>query len=94
MKVHELKTDPVPFYLLKEGTKTFEIRNDDRDFQNGDILVLKETVYSLADMKADPKDFPLKFTGRYLVKKVTHLLKAPSYGAPPGFAIMSLGKIE
>lgn len=39
---HELKVHPKYFNRLVSGQKSFEIRKNDRDFQIGDILVLKE----------------------------------------------------
>ena len=42
MKVHELKTLPVYFEAIKNGTKTFEVRKNDRNFQSGDMLLLRE----------------------------------------------------
>lgn len=40
MKVHELKLDDVYFNDVRDGIKTFEIRNNDREFLIGDLLVL------------------------------------------------------
>jgi len=42
--VHELKTWPDPFVALRCGRKTFEFRRDDRGFDPGNVLVLKEWV--------------------------------------------------
>ena len=39
---HELKTYPKYFQETIEGNKPFEIRKNDRDFQVGDVLILKE----------------------------------------------------
>jgi len=41
---HELKTWPKPFQQVVNKGKRFEIRRNDRNFQVGDILVLKEFV--------------------------------------------------
>ncbi|WP_339011306.1 DUF3850 domain-containing protein [Lactococcus garvieae] len=41
MKVHELKLDVKYFDEVKNDTKNFEIRKNDRDFKVGDILILK-----------------------------------------------------
>ncbi|KXT63177.1 DUF3850 domain-containing protein [Lactococcus sp. DD01] len=41
MKTHELKLDVKYFDEVKNGTKNFEIRKNDRDFKVGDILILK-----------------------------------------------------
>jgi len=42
MKIIELKTWPEYFIAVKLGTKTFEYRKNDRDFQEDDLLILKE----------------------------------------------------
>lgn len=42
MKIHELKILPLYFEELIKGSKNFEIRKNDRDFQVGDILMLRE----------------------------------------------------
>jgi len=42
MKVHELKCWSAYFIAISEGRKRFEIRVNDRDFQEGDLLLLKE----------------------------------------------------
>ena len=39
---HELKTYPKYFQETIEGNKQIEIRKNDRDFQVGDVLILKE----------------------------------------------------
>ena len=40
---HELKTYPKYFQETIEGNKPFEIRKNDRNFQVGDVLILKES---------------------------------------------------
>jgi len=42
MKMHELKTDSAQFQAIVDGSKTFELRYDDRGFAQGDILRLVE----------------------------------------------------
>lgn len=39
---HELKTWPCYFEHVTSGNKTFEIRKNDRGFQSGDTVVLRE----------------------------------------------------
>lgn len=38
MTHHVLKAHPPMFYALKDGTKNFEVRKDDRAYQTGDTV--------------------------------------------------------
>lgn len=58
-KVHELKITPEYFEAVFMGTKTFEIRKNDRGFKVGDMLILKEWNGS--------------YTGKKLARKVTYI---------------------
>jgi hypothetical protein len=85
--IHELKTDPDVFEAVMSGRKTHEIRFNDRNFQVGDILHLRETRYTGQEMTG-PEPRPLEFTGRELVMQVSHVLEG--YGLQPGWVILSL----
>ncbi len=39
---HELKIHPQYYCRVADGSKTFELRNNDRGFQPGDEVILKE----------------------------------------------------
>lgn len=78
---HELKTWQSYFHALWDGTKTFEIRRDDRHYLPGDFLWLRETDYGSGE-----------HTGRELWRKVTYVLRCEEdLGLMSGFAILSLG---
>lgn len=64
--IHTLKILPEFFIPVFTGEKTFEIRNNDRDFKIGDILILKEWQGS-------------SFTGRFVAVRVTYILDNPLY---------------
>lgn len=87
---HELKTDPAVFVAVLCGQKTFEIRFDDRGYEAYDILKLRETEHSAAEMKAGA---PLKYTGREIEVQVKYILRGPIYGLMDGWVIMSISKI-
>lgn len=90
MKIHELKTDADVFQQVWEGSKTFEIRKNDRDFQVGDMLVLHETLFSGAAMASGAV---LEYTGLQVVAPVIGILRGPVYGLADGWCIMSIKPI-
>lgn len=58
---HRLKTWPGPFQALVDGTKTFELRYDDRGYAVGDVLHLEE--YEPGHMT---------YTGREMRRTITY----------------------
>ena len=89
MREHILKTWPEPFEAIIEGKKTFEFRKDDREFEVGDTLVLKE--WELDASINEPLDY-FYFTGREHRCFVTYLLRGPAFGIPVGYVIMSIDR--
>jgi hypothetical protein len=77
--VHELKTWPAPFRAVVDGRKTHEIRQNDRDFDIGDILFLREY-----DNKTGT------YTGRQHRVVVTHMTPGGCWGLPEGLCVMSI----
>ena len=63
MKAHELKIYPEYFEEVVSGRKKFEIRLNDRDFQKGDLVILKEVSPGLASIQ----------TGRKFKAKITYI---------------------
>ena len=88
MKTHELKTDSEVFIQSFSNKKPWEIRYNDRDFQVGDILILRETKYSGAEMMIQDK--PLEYTGVTLTRIVDYILPEGSYGLADGWVVMSV----
>lgn len=80
MTTHVLKTDPAVFDAVWNGSKTHEVRFNDRDFQVGDELHLVETTKPGPAMEA-------LFTGRMITKTVSHVLSG--YGIQDGWVILS-----
>jgi hypothetical protein len=75
---HELKTWPEYFVEIFNRRKTFELRRDDRDFQVGDYLTLKEW---------NPETEA--YTGRVAKRHVTYLMRGPQFGLAEGWVLMS-----
>lgn len=77
-RIHELRTLKPYFEDVLSGIKTFEYRNNDRDFAVGDELRLKE-IYP----------FSMEYTGREYSVKVEYILKNFP-GLPKDYCVMSV----
>lgn len=88
---HELKTWPEFFQAIVEGHKPFEYRLNDRNYQVGDVLHLREYVPTIGE----DGEAPGHYTGRSLRKSVTYVLDdrlGPTMRE--GFVIMTLGALH
>lgn len=84
MKLHSLKTREEHFRSIIKGTKRFELRKNDRDFNAEDVLHLREW-----------NKHRFEYTGRSVCVKITSILKAPNgkdhdFGLKAGHVIMSI----
>ena len=84
---HYLKTDSAAFISSTEHGKSYELRYDDRMYKVGDVLVLRETVHTGAEMKTGE---PLVYTEKEHTVIVKHILRGPIYGLAAGWVIMSV----
>lgn len=76
---HDLKCWPEAFAAIRTGCKQWELRLNDRDYQIGDLLRLREW-----DNHAE------RYTGEATGKLVIWMLNGPAFGLPDGYCIMSL----
>lgn len=76
--VEELKTWPTPFEALWNGSKTHEVRKNDRNFQMTDLLVLREWTETGG------------YTGRTCFAVPTYITYGPNWGLPPDMVVMSV----
>lgn len=82
MKLHELKIDPDYFEAVKSGKKTFEVRNADREYDEGDILNLKEYMHESG------------YTGNNITVKVTYILRyCQCLSLPKEWVVMAIKPI-
>lgn len=103
MTVHELKTWPAQFRAVVERRKTHETRfTDERDYEVGDVLVLREFEPDIADGNESNQDLiaewvtrgkPGRYTGAAAEVGVTYVAKGV-FGLPPDMCVMSIGLIE
>lgn len=70
MKIHELKCWPDFFTPIADGSKTFDLRYNDRRFKVGDKLHLRE----YDDRKGT-------YTGREVTRRITYILEGIGGGA-------------
>lgn len=86
-RVIALKTDASVFQETVAGRKLFEIRVDDRQYQCGDVLRLRETVHSGAEVAAGQ---PLQYTGEEELRRVVGVFEGGRYGLAQGWVILSV----
>jgi len=80
-KIHDLKILPKYFNAVLKGLKTFELRKDDRDYEVGDYLRLRE--------------WDEEYTGNFTTVRVLGILQnCPEYGLMDGYCIMSIEKVD
>jgi hypothetical protein len=77
MITHDLKTWPEFFQAIWEGKKLFELRQNDRNFRVGDILLLRE-------WNPDTREY----TERCIQAEVTYILHSDIL--PLGYVVLSL----
>lgn len=77
--LHEVKAWPEPFEALADGRKPFEVRQDDRDFVEGDLLLVREFVPERR-----------RYTGRTQLRRITYVLPGGSFGLPAGLSVLGV----
>lgn len=78
-KHHYLKIKPEYYRAIEKGEKSFEVRNNDRDFQKWDVLHLQEYCGG-------------EYTGREIIADVPYILNDPNY-CKEGYVVMQLANI-
>ncbi len=85
MTEHSLKIYPVFYDAVANGAKTFEIRKNDRDYQVGDTLCMRE----FTGRGSDGVD---NYTGRVVYAKVTYVLTSEDFprAIVDGYAVLGI----
>lgn len=76
---HDLKILPKYYLAVADGRKTFEVRNNDRQFKFGDTVTLKEWL----------PDLGCGFTGRELSFRVGYIFEVDQETVV--FSLLQLG---
>lgn len=74
--IHALKQAPEYFEAVLDGRKTFEVRQNDRDYREGDLLALNEYDEN-------------GYTGRCCLVKIDYILSDARY-CRDGYVTMSI----
>ena len=92
MSAHILKVAQPYFEALNDGSKTFEVRRNDRAFQKGDTLVLWDVGEYGRNCPPDCSDPRCSRRGRSLTATVTYVYAGdPRFGGiAPGFVVLGL----
>ena len=80
--IHELKTWPEYYQSVADGSKPFEVRNDDRRFAVGDVLLLREY-----------EPITEQYTGNTLRRRVTYVLRGGPWVAA-GYVVLGLAALD
>lgn len=86
---HKLKTWPSYFQRVWTGEKTFEVRLDDRGYQKGDGVVLREwdRTVECSCGHGDHADICAKYSGRTITARIGHVMAStPPRGSVRGFS--------
>lgn len=83
MRTHALKTWLSEFAEMIDGTMTFQFRKDDRNYEVGDVLVLREWDPNVNQCVGC-------YTGRQASFRVTHFLVGGMFGVPTDHIVMSV----
>lgn len=76
-KLHELKIYTKYFNAVLDGSKTFEIRKNDRWFQVGDNILLREWDN-------------IKYSGRTIYAEITYILYDRFIGLSDGYVALGI----
>ena len=77
------------FAAIKDGRKRFEWRRDDRGYEVGDVLLLREWDPVTKDFVDVSGDFDAPFVANEMRVRVTYILRG-AFGIPPNYCVMSI----
>ena len=84
--IHQLKTWPIPFSAVKDGSKTYEVRKNDRDFQVGDLVQLWYFDPDAHWQDGSPNG---RYSGDYVMAVITYLTPGGAFGLPEGMCVFA-----
>ena len=91
---HHLKLHPEPFQAATDSLKPWEFRKDDRGFEVGHKVELREWDPTLTAHEINTENeygvecLPVGYTGRTITGTITYIIRE-GYGIPEGFCIFT-----
>lgn len=79
--IHVVKCKKTYFEQAVKGTKKFEVRKNDRNYQPGDIIIMQEIE--------DDNGPAVCYTGRFVLCKIGYMLE-DFEGLTPGFVAFTI----
>ena len=93
MQFHKLKIKPEYYRAVLSGRKTFELRKDDRDYQEGDLIQFTIVENELTGNGMIPHC--KKEITREELYQITYILKnVPEYGLDKEYCILGIKRVE
>lgn len=102
MRIHVLKCWPESFSALHAGTKTYEVRKDDRGYMVGDILRLREwepgpgAYHINGEGWFGSSRYTVEegYTGRSAYYRVSYMTPGGRWGLPEGVCVLGVVPCE
>ena len=89
MKLHELKIRHEYLIDVSLGTKTFELRKNDRDYQVGDLIRFIDITKDYTENDIEP------YIDENILYRITYVLKdVEKYGLDKDYCILAIKKLE
>lgn len=85
MKIHDLKSKPEFFLAVLDGQKVFEVRQNDRDFQVGDRVFLREWTTEIFGPQREA------YTGRWIEVRITYVT---TFEQKEGYVVFGFTRIK
>lgn len=84
MRTHTLKCWPEFFDAVRSGDKNFEVRKHDRDFQIGDVVLLRRFDPDNPDTGENPAQER---------RRISYVLTGGRFGIEPGYVVLGLERV-
>ena len=89
MKLHELKIRHEYLIDVSLGTKTFELRKNDRDYQVGDLIRFIDITKDYTENDIEP------YIDENTLYRITYVLKdVEKYGLDKDYCILAIKKLD